>query len=250
MRPVKLTDIEFNEKLKSVGLNLIVLDKYMGRFKKIRVQDELGIIYLSNPDKLFEGKRPSLFTAIDKNKAFTIKAVRVHGDMYNYSESIYIDDRTKLKIKCPIHGYFCQIPSSHLQGTGCPKCGIEKTKHKRLKNGWGKREWVQFCKDKNIDNPQLYVINCFNNEEQFIKIGITNREIKGRFWKTNMPYNYTVINTVRDSPSNIYDMEKQLKSLFADFKYYPQRNFHGKTECYSELIKESMELRTLGKGVE
>ncbi len=31
----------------------------------------------------------------------------------------------KVNITCPIHGDFEQTPNSHLQGQGCPKCGIE-----------------------------------------------------------------------------------------------------------------------------
>ena len=31
-------------------------------------------------------------------------------------------------IKCPIHGEFKQLGTSHLSGQGCPKCGVEKMK--------------------------------------------------------------------------------------------------------------------------
>ena len=53
---------------------------------------------------------------------------KVHGDRYDYSLSDYVNSRTKVKIICKEHGVFEQIPTSHLQGNGCPKCrGYNKT---------------------------------------------------------------------------------------------------------------------------
>jgi hypothetical protein len=46
----------------------------------------------------------------------------VHGDKYNYSKVNYTGDKTKVTIICPKHGEFKQLPSSHKQVQGCPKC--------------------------------------------------------------------------------------------------------------------------------
>jgi len=45
-----------------------------------------------------------------------------HGDTYNYKLVQYKGAKTKIKIICPEHGVFEQIPDNHLQGKGCPKC--------------------------------------------------------------------------------------------------------------------------------
>ena len=58
---------------------------------------------------------------------FIGKAIAIHGDKYDYSKVEYTDCMTKVCIICPKHGEFWQTPSSHLQGKGCKKCGIEKT---------------------------------------------------------------------------------------------------------------------------
>lgn len=50
------------------------------------------------------------------------KAKDVHGDKYDYSQTIYVNNHTKLCIICPIHGEFYQNPQSHLSGCGCPHC--------------------------------------------------------------------------------------------------------------------------------
>jgi hypothetical protein len=46
-----------------------------------------------------------------------------HSDKYDYSQSTYKNYKSKLTIKCPIHGNFLQSPSKHLNGHGCRKCG-------------------------------------------------------------------------------------------------------------------------------
>ena len=57
---------------------------------------------------------------------FIDKAIKVHGDKYDYSKANYKCSDYKVKIICKIHGEFEQTPNSHLRGKGCPKCGIEK----------------------------------------------------------------------------------------------------------------------------
>lgn len=45
-----------------------------------------------------------------------------HGDKYDYSESNYVNAKTKIKIICKKHGLFEQIPRTHIRGYDCPKC--------------------------------------------------------------------------------------------------------------------------------
>ncbi len=57
---------------------------------------------------------------------FILKAKLQHGDKYDYSESEYINNRTKVRIICPNHGPFYQNPQNHYKnGHGCPRCGQE-----------------------------------------------------------------------------------------------------------------------------
>ena len=51
------------------------------------------------------------------------KAQLVHGDKYDYTDTIYINSSTKLSIICEEHGEFEQYPANHLNTNGCPKCG-------------------------------------------------------------------------------------------------------------------------------
>lgn len=57
------------------------------------------------------------------NNVFIDKAIKIHGDKYNYSLVDYKNNHTKVKIICPEHGVFEQSPNSHLRKRGCPICG-------------------------------------------------------------------------------------------------------------------------------
>lgn len=46
----------------------------------------------------------------------------IHQNYYDYSLVEYINNYTKVKINCPEHGVFEQIPNFHLLGQGCPSC--------------------------------------------------------------------------------------------------------------------------------
>lgn len=54
---------------------------------------------------------------------FLNRAKQVHGDQYDYSQAVYKNMSTKVKIICPKHGPFMQTPNNHLSGKGCPVCG-------------------------------------------------------------------------------------------------------------------------------
>lgn len=49
-----------------------------------------------------------------------------HGEKYNYSKVIYVNNITPVIIICPTHGEFKQTPNNHKNGQGCRECGREK----------------------------------------------------------------------------------------------------------------------------
>jgi hypothetical protein len=50
------------------------------------------------------------------------KAKQVHGNKYDYSLVEYKRCDIKVKIICPKHGVFEQLPYGHLNGKKCYKC--------------------------------------------------------------------------------------------------------------------------------
>jgi very-short-patch-repair endonuclease len=49
----------------------------------------------------------------------------IHNNKYDYCDSIYVNNKTKVKIICDDHGEFHQIPSNHLKGSMCHKCYLD-----------------------------------------------------------------------------------------------------------------------------
>lgn len=55
---------------------------------------------------------------------FITKARAVHGDKYDYSKVVYVNNITKVCIICPEHGEFLMTAKKHLRGYGCSQCHI------------------------------------------------------------------------------------------------------------------------------
>ena len=58
---------------------------------------------------------------------FIVKSKNIYGDKYDYSLVDYIDQYTKVKIICPIHGVFEQIPKKHYNHN-CKYCAYDEIK--------------------------------------------------------------------------------------------------------------------------
>ncbi|WP_288077228.1 DUF723 domain-containing protein [Pseudomonas sp.] len=60
---------------------------------------------------------------------FKTRATELHGDKYDYTESVYVGMKSNVDIKCPIHGTFSQNAYGHaVAGYGCPRCGNSLSK--------------------------------------------------------------------------------------------------------------------------
>lgn len=75
--------------------------------------------------KLCGIERSRLAKFKDKNH-FVSRAIQVHGNKYDYSKVKYLSAKTSVVISCKVHGDFNQEPNSHLNGRGCPACGLLK----------------------------------------------------------------------------------------------------------------------------
>ncbi len=76
-----------------------------------------------------------------KTNDFIEKASIIHNGKYDYSGSQYLNTKTKIKIICPIHGEFWQLPEKHIIGNGCPRCSESKME----------RDVSVFLKENNIN---------------------------------------------------------------------------------------------------
>ena len=67
---------------------------------------------------------------------FIIKCNFIHKNEYDYSLVDYKNNRIKIKIACKTHGVFYQVPNSHLNGSGCPKCSTIKRSLNNINSNW------------------------------------------------------------------------------------------------------------------
>lgn len=56
---------------------------------------------------------------------FVEQARATHGDKYQYDRKSYTGVAKKMRINCPVHGWFEQVPYAHKRGQGCSLCHNE-----------------------------------------------------------------------------------------------------------------------------
>lgn len=79
----------------------------------------------------------------------------------------------------------------------------------------------------------MYVIKCYNDDEEFYKIGITSRTIEKRFnGNSSLPYRYKIIQSIEHKYDIIYDLETILHKYYREYKYTPKIYFKGSNECF------------------
>ena len=106
-------------------------------------------------------------------ETFIEDSIKIHGNKYDYSKVNFINTMIKVKIICPIHGEFMQIPCEHLKGAGCPICA-KNSKRKTT---------AQFIKD---------AIKVHGDKYDYSKVEYINNKIKvciicpkhGEFWQS------------------------------------------------------------------
>ena len=81
---------------------------------------------------------------------FIEKAIKIHGNKYDYSKVNYTKAINKVIIICKKHGEFKQTPNTHLCGSGCTKCNSSFSK--------AQIQWLEFISKLNNINIQ-HVIN-------------------------------------------------------------------------------------------
>lgn len=122
---------------------------------------------------------------------FVLKAIRIHGEMYDYSRVEYIKSNTKVEIICKIHGSFFQKPNNHLNCGGCPKCNITCRASKKS---------IQYINFLMVEIPELQhfyssegehtILNSKFKADGYDKSKNTIYEFHGDYWHGN-PHIYT-----------------------------------------------------------
>ncbi len=114
------------------------LVKYVNTYTKVKIVCPIHGIFEQTPNHHMNGQgcKQCGYKSIKEKQRYTTKhfiqkAKQIHDDKYDYSLVEYKNKETKVKIICPVHGVFEQIPNNHIRGSGCNKCGNELTKRKQ-----------------------------------------------------------------------------------------------------------------------
>lgn len=184
--------------------------------------------------------RQKIIKASTKGKEyFLAKAIQVHGTKYDYSKVALFGTKDKVSIICPEHSLFTQTWDKHVnEGNGCPECAkVNRVKNRKNPFGYTKQDFILAAKRNS--RAILYIIKCYNEHESFYKIGITTQKtVKRRFHaKKSMPYQFEVIETIKGSGEEIWNLEKKYHRDLKSFHYKPQIEFCGSSrECFSQYL--------------
>lgn len=109
------------------------LVEYVGTHSKVKILcpshgefEQLPMDHIKGRGCSNCGKISSASTRRKQQNAFIEEATRLHNNKYDYVMVDYQNTCTKVKIICPNHGEFEQLPMNHLKLVGCPKCKTSK----------------------------------------------------------------------------------------------------------------------------
>ena len=176
---------------------------------------------------------------------FIKEAKEVHGDKYDYSKTVYLNQYEPVCIICPEHGEFWQTPKVHLKSIyGCPLCSNKE-------NGFKKRlDFENFIKKAKEIHGDKYDYSKVEYNNTDTKICIICPE-HGEFWqaphnhisqKQGCPYcneshlskevkNILLENNIVFEQEKTFEWLKYKKPLHLDF-YLPDKNIV--IECHGE----------------
>lgn len=132
---------------------------------------------------------------------------------YGYSRSVYVDHKTPVEIECFTHGFFWQRADKHKIGQGCDLC---------VKNGF-----------RNEKSGHLYVLQ--DNER--VKVGITNRKVKTRISEINTGGGKfsLVSDYYYDSGYECRKHETELLNYMRSLYKNTEGSFDGVTESFEDV---------------
>lgn len=122
--------------------------------------------FMQTTNNHFRGHGCGECLKLTKNE-FVERSEAVHGDLYDYSKSVYVGALKKIEIYCTkCESYFWQTASKHMIGRGCPKCNCTErwtleTFVKKAKEIHGEMYDYSMVDFKNIDTKvEIYCKKC------------------------------------------------------------------------------------------
>lgn len=114
--------------------------KYSGSKNNVEIICSKHGIFLQTPNNHLRSggcNKCGYDVSSDKTRStiseFINKVTRMHGDKYDYTNSVYSGAHKNIVIKCSKHGEFTLVANTHVKGVGCAKCSlVEQGLNRRL----------------------------------------------------------------------------------------------------------------------
>jgi hypothetical protein len=155
---------------------------------------------------------------------FIFMAICEHDAKYTYEDVEYVNMWTKVKITCPVHGSFMQLPVGHLSGKGCRECA-----RVRMTLGYDVRH----------EETTIYLLQLIQNGYKFLKVGVSvDPDRRIRTFKKSVD-SVEILRLITGDCKVVFGFEKLLHAD-PSLEHYWGANFEGRSECYK--IKELDEI--------
>jgi hypothetical protein len=175
---------------------------------------------------------------------FISKANIIHSYKYDYSQVIYNNSQSKVKIICKIHGIFEQTANKHLQGQGCSKCKCSQKTSKLA------QQWIDYLSITKQDiqhfyseNGEFKIPNSKYKADGYDENTNTIYEFHGDFWHGNPKlFNKDEMNKITKTTfGELYE-----KTLSKE-KYCKSQGYNYKSIWESDWNKGVMAIKKLQK---
>ncbi len=236
------TTEEFIERSKKIHGDLYDYSKvnYKNSKKKVIIICKIHGEFQQIPTDHYNGHGCPKCSGVGKltTEEFIERSKKIHGDKYDYSQSIYINNSEKIKIICKKHGDFYQNPKNHYAtGQGCPKC---------CNNCYSKMQiiWLDFIsKFHNIhiqhalNDGEFLIPNTNYKADGYCKENNTIYEFHGDFYHGNPKiYKQDKINTKKNcSFKELYEKtlikENKIKELGYNLEIIWEKDWKKINKC-------------------
>jgi uncharacterized phage protein (TIGR02220 family) len=114
------------------------------------------------------------------------------------------------------------------------------------------KRWSNDSSRIKADKCIFYIINIYDENESFLKCGITTESISRRYSGKLKNYSYSIIYNIDIALNDALEIEKNIQKSFNN--YIPKNKFGGYLECYSiedklEIINFAMQCECKGNAI-
>ena len=162
-----ITEFIYKSNAKHQGKFDYSLVEYQHSHIKVKIKCKTcNNIFLQTPGSHLKGNGCPVCAPNSKSNTeeFIKKAIKIHGNKFNYDLTDYVTNIIKVKLICnTCNIIFEQTPNKHLRGIGCPKCNESKGENKIAKYlsdkniRYTRNKIFKTLKDKSYLKPDFYL---------------------------------------------------------------------------------------------